>query len=1230
MKAFQYLLTLTLIFFFTINLYSQNVTIWGPQDIFCQQDSNFYYLEAEFEIDSVIWTITPANQAQVVYSADTYAQVEFYSTGTYLLTALYHIVGSQEFDTTSIAIYVQDIPPKIFIESCYERNELTGCAQVCENSVSIVFIEENPSGSTGLWQVAGAASYIESGNTLEITWGPAGPGSIEYFNQCGTASQCFEILSSPTASFETTPAATNGTIEVCMGQEIFFENTSENGMSYTWSFGDGNQDEAYDTYHSYDQTGTYIARLTASSVCDCQHETEITVIVLPAPAPTLDCVNSVCPETRQRYTATTDGCLNYFWSVSSNGTIVNGGEQSDDFIEVIWHEGPDGIIQLSVSNCNTTYCSSTNTFRVPIITPDGPIEGDPSVCAGEIVTYTAPYFKGTEYNWQVSAAGLILGGQNTNAITVKWNDVNTVTNGTVSVNYENCFLECNGEDQHSIQITPTITLTGDVQVCQNEMATISAQAGFIAPLPASVDWQIRDEQDNVLFSSAGPSSTFNHTFSYPPGNYYWVAINTSDSYCNDFITQRISVTATPTPPLSIIGEMEICPGTPYGYTIESSGVFGTAWTITDGAGTFNYTGQSIQHTFGPNAPYLVEAAHTDIQYSACSSTSVSLNITSAADHVLLGAENACYQGIESYSIDFVGGASYEWEVIPADMGDIQTTGSNEIKVFWSQVGAATVRLSLCGVVLDKPVTVHNLPVFSIVGPMEACGNEQVTIETDMGSLDHRWKDENGSVIGTDPTIDIFPGFYSVEVIDGFGCLSEQSFEIEELPFPKVSLTSPKINFYCSDIPGGIPLVANTDDDNYTFDWFLDGIFIGNGPTISGNQFGTYEVQVTNGFGCSTASNAVTIGECCPVDSCIATVLGGNGGGCPYLEFDFDVVTTEMGCQTKNYQPTHPALVPGSGRWRISSISEGLLGTYDGDLASHTYSLPGYYRVMFAGKVNAFVYPSASCDHQDIFIDTVRLAADFTYGRVCAGAPVEFEDLSTILPGETMTDWSWDFGDPASGTDNTSIDQDPTHIFMNGGLYNVTLSVTLASGCISTKVIEVSVSDGPALDIVYDMINCEGEATAFKLNGNVFDVEWEFGDPSSGVENEAFVASTLHTFENPALFNVTVSAADVFTCRTTGMVSVDIRENTLAGDIAVAPAPVVCMGDTVTLTAPPVGTYWQWSNGIEANEIKVTQTDQYSVFIRDGFNCTYTTPSVFVEVQPKPVIITMAHEQISLG
>ncbi|MBK7174851.1 MAG: PKD domain-containing protein [Bacteroidales bacterium] len=60
-------------------------------------------------------------------------------------------------------------------------------------------------------------------------------------------------------------------------------------------------------------------------------------------------------------------------------------------------------------------------------------------------------------------------------------------------------------------------------------------------------------------------------------------------------------------------------------------------------------------------------------------------------------------------------------------------------------------------------------------------------------------------------------------------------------------------------------------------------------------------------------------------------------------------------------------------------------------------------------------------------------------------------------------WSWDFGDPTSGSLNTSTLKDPTHLYTTAGLYNVTLIVQNFNGCSDTIIRQVNVKGAPLAD-----------------------------------------------------------------------------------------------------------------------------------------------------------------------
>jgi len=1220
---FSSLLLLVLFTWFSRPAFGQFYEVYGPPEVnLCSAELNIYTIETSAQLDRTIWTLVPDPGGIIL--GDVYsAQIQFFTPGTYILVASSTTVDGLIL-SDSVFIYVNgsQISPEIL--GCYELpDSSSSCYKVCAFSETSLFYP----GGILQYIVTGAESYMLDANwsTLEIEWGAGGSGSVILFNQGCTVSLCFDILPEPLADFSTSPAAANDTLTVCKNQEVYFENLSFNGISYNWQFGDGTQDNGYDAAHTYTDEGFFTVTLSANSICDCSDDKQIVLEVLPAPAPTLDCVNSVCPETRQRYTVTPSGCGQYIWSISSNGTVVNGGQPTDDFIEIIWHEGPDGFIELSVSGCAMTYCSYTNIFRVPIITPDGPVEGDASVCTGEITTYTAPYFPGTQYHWQVGPSGTILGGQNTNGVTVQWDHVNTPVSTTVEVYYNNCFLDCFGHDILNIAITPLIRLTGDIQVCQHETATVMAEAGFTVFSPANVSWHVENEAGIIVYTAPGLTSLFTYTFNTIPGEYAIVATNNAAGYCTETIRQTIIVTAIPDVPLGIRGEQKICPGQPYGYTIESAGNFSTQWVITDGASTFNYLGQTCQHTFGNMPPYIIEAAHSDIQFQGCISDPVTLILGTAADLTIMGPDEACLNSIELFATEYISGGDYTWEVIPADHGEIRRSDLNNVEVFWTQPGNATLRLTACGTIIDKSVLVHALPTFNVLGPTVACANELVAITTDLPLLAHTWVDESDNIISVMNNVQLPPGSFGIEITDGFGCTNEKSVQIDAYPAPIVHLSSAYEETYCATIPGGVEIVANTDGSDYTYVWFLDDVAIGpGGPVFAVTTFGAYHVEVTNQYGCKTVSQKILFLNCCAPSMC-GFGFGGLPGGCAVLPNDFAIAGVETACDIHQYTPLVAGITPGSVRWFIRSNSEGIIADINADVLDYTYQKPGYYHIVMFGLLNGFPYDASTCGHFEQLTDTVRAVADFKFNGICVAAPVIFEDLTTFIPGESISAWTWDFDDPLSGADNTSAAQNPSHTFADAGMYEVTLTVTMTSGCTATRKHQVDISAGPVLTPVYDLFHCEDEAMAFQLPGQGYDIQWVFGDPTSGPENMAVSDSVLHTFELPGAYLLTVAASDIHTCRSSVNFMVDITANTLSGLIAIDPITPLCAGDTATLTSPLGGIAWSWNTLETTSQIQVTESNQYNVLVRDQFNCTYAPPSVFVAVFPKPEVIIKARE-----
>ena len=118
--------------------------------------------------------------------------------------------------------------------------------------------------------------------------------------------------------------------------------------------------------------------------------------------------------------------------------------------------------------------------------------------------------------------------------------------------------------------------------------------------------------------------------------------------------------------------------------------------------------------------------------------------------------------------------------------------------------------------------------------------------------------------------------------------------------------------------------------------------------------------------------------------------------------------------------------------------------------------------------------------------------------------INFMDLSSNGP----TSWSWDFGDG-----NTSILQNPTHIYSNGGNYTVTLTTSNSFGSDTYSIQNYINIIDLNLSLIPDSA-CGPSALLLQANSNSSNIKW-YSDPSG--QN---LISTGNTFTTPVLNSTT--------------------------------------------------------------------------------------------------------------
>ena len=142
--------------------------------------------------------------------------------------------------------------------------------------------------------------------------------------------------------------------------------------------------------------------------------------------------------------------------------------------------------------------------------------------------------------------------------------------------------------------------------------------------------------------------------------------------------------------------------------------------------------------------------------------------------------------------------------------------------------------------------------------------------------------------------------------------------------------------------------------------------------------------------------------------------------------------------------------------------------------SHDYSGAGVYQVQLIA-CNSVCNP-LRCDTTTIpiiVLDTAGVAASFIYspGSPCVGDTISFNNFSF-----NADQYFWDFGDG-----NTSVMEDPDHVYSNGGEYDVML---IASGGTTsdTAIRTVSVGSPPVVDAGNDTTISLGQSIQLTASG----------------------------------------------------------------------------------------------------------------------------------------------------
>jgi len=356
-------------------------------------------------------------------------------------------------------------------------------------------------------------------------------------------------------------------------------------------------------------------------------------------------------------------------------------------------------------------------------------------------------------------------------------------------------------------------------------------------------------------------------------------------------------------------------------------------------------------------------------------------------------------------------------------------------------------------------------------------------------------------------------------------------------------------------------------------------------------------------------------------------------------------------KVKNYANNSPGTIY---QWNFGDGSPAVTWTtpltVDSIFHSYTSSscgLPGNEFVVSVTAING-------CDNTSAFLNNIKIfkkpkaGFDVNATPSCINQSVSFINTSILAFNSpncnNNTGYLWDFGDPSSGTANTSVAQNPAHIFSTPGVYTVKL---IASGnCGSDSITkQVCITAPPAPGFTIDnpagciplIVNATDTTNTFSSCQNST-YKWIITYASNFCSNTSafsFTNGTTDTSANPSIkfdsagtYTITQNVTNA--CGTfTASKTVDVKKPpTVSINIPSYPCGIVTISPTATVANCGTGTLaytWTFTGGSVSTDntpnptVTFTAAGLHPITLSVSNECGATTDNESVTVSPAPNI-----------
>lgn len=1080
-----------------------------------------------------------------------------------------------------------------------------------------------------------------------------------------------QVFDPPVADFIAPP--------VCFPNPVQFTDNSTTGgrpvIQRYWEFGDNTTGNSYNPTHTYSTAGSYTARYALITDVGCLSDTTSrTVTVNPLPTASLSGNTTVCKDDASpniTFTGASGTAPYTFTYTVNNGAPQTVTSTSGNSATVAVPTNTAGTFVyslVSVSDGTSTHCSQNQSGSVTVTVnplPTASIAGSTTVCkdaAAPNVVFTgagstAPY----TFTYRIN------GGSPVQVSTTSGNSVSVPVSTSAPGTYvyellnvsDGASTHCGQTQTGSVTITvnplPVASIAGTIQVCRNTAEPQITFTGGNSTAPYTFTYKINNGAPQTV-TSTGNTATVNVPTNVA-GVFTYTLLSVQDASSTACVqAQSGSATVTvwelPAPAFNFSGpdcEKGIVNFTDVSVHNASS-LTAWSWDFGDaGSGSNTASTATTSHVYQTAGTYTVGLIVTNDHgcVNPLFTRNVIVHPKPLAGYILPDVcLNDTYAQFNDTSRvanpDLVSG----WNWVFGDPGSGVNNGSTlqNPQHSYTATGAYVVTLDIVTNQGCRDTVTQNLYVngsypvanFNALNATTMCANDTVAIKDastvfpgNITKVEIFWDNVGAPTVSDIDDYPVagrvykhkYPNFqspltktYSVRYLaySGVQCVNEVTKTVTVNAAPLVQFVP--LNEVCLD-KAPFQITAATEIGNVPG----AGVFSGPGvsaagifsPALAGPGVHTLKYKFTGtGGGCAdSATQSIHV-----LDPPVANMQV----VAPYCEnknilFTQNSTTPEGTLTNWIWDFGDGSLVPNNNVGTDVMHSYATWGTFDASIKVITSK--GCVSTPYVVRVNVHPLP-----HPDF---------SFPASLCLPAANAVFRDLTTIADGtQSQFSWSWDFGDPASGTVNFSTAQNPSHTYYALTPVPVKLQVTSADGCVASVTKTVSTFHAqPQAKWAADPAGvCVGKPFSFtdisdQQGGTAQQWNWDLGDGAVRT-----TPAVQYTYAAAGTYHVTLYTYNNFGCRSNDFndtvivypyPKVDAGPDRLVlegGNIVLH--PVVSGNDLTFLWTP--NTYFAGSNTIETPTVNGVADITYLLTVTARGGCADTS-SVFVKVLKFPTI-----------